>query len=535
MPKIPNVVSAEEAVSRIRSGSTLAINSFAMLQFPDDLAIALEKRFLETGEPGGLTLWNPLSGGRGKGLGSERFGHEGLLKKVVMSHWLMSPNLIPMALQNKFEAYNLPLGVMSHLIRAAAGRKPGIVTPVGLKTFCDPRYGGGKLNAISEQNWVELMTLDGEEYLFYRAPKIDVAFVRGTTADPRGNITMEKEATFLDALSFAQAAKANGGMVICQVERLTDRRPHPKAVKIPGFLIDYITVAPNQITTRVEQYNPSFSGEVVFPREKVKAHNAHLIDISKDYAPTRRLEDWVVARRAALELRPDAVVNLGFGLPELVGATAQQEGVSEDILLTIETGPVGGVPAAAGSFGATLNPEAIVEQAFMFDSYDGGALDLAFIGAAEVDESGSVNASKFKNIIAGVGGFINITQNAKKVVFVTPFRGGKGLDVEFANGALRIRGEGNAPKFRTVIGQINFSGEYARKIGQEVLYVTERCVFQQTPAGLMLTEIAPGIDVEKDICGQMEFRPAVADDLRIMDPKLFTDGPLGIRDLWEKR
>jgi propionate CoA-transferase len=533
MPKAPKVVTADEAVKHIQSASMIAINCFAMLNFPDELMAALEKRFLETGEPRNMTYWNAMSGSRGAGLAGERFRHEGFLKKMVMSHWSTSPNLVAMAVENKFEAYNLPLGVMSHLLRAAAGRKPGILSPIGLKTFMDPRYGGGRLNASAKDSWTEVMKIDNQEYLFYRAPKVDVCFIRGTTADPRGNVTMEKEAAFLDPLTFAQATKANGGLVICQVERLSELRAHPKAVKVPGFLIDYITVSPEQKINRVETYNPAYSGEIVLSHEAIKAHNEKLIAFAKG-GSVRNLEDWVIARRAAQELRPDFVVNLGFGMPDMVGAVAQQEGIADDLLFTIETGIVGGVPAASGGFGAAINPEAIIEESFMFDAYDGGALDASFVGAAEIDQIGSVNVSLFGSFIAGVGGFVHITQNAKKVVFMTTFRGGKGLEIAFENGALKIKSEGNSPKFKKSLKQINYSGEYAREHNQDVMYITERCVIRQSPEGLIITEVAPGIDMEKDIMSQMEFRPAVSSDLKIMDKNLFTAEPLNIRKSWGK-
>ncbi len=534
MAKIPQVITAEEAAMHVKSGSTLGIITFGMLLYPDDLAIALEKRFLETGEPRDLTLWNPLGGARGAHMGSERFGHEGFCKKVIISYWRTSPNLVKMAVEEKFEAYNLPLGIMSHLVRAAAGRKPGIITPIGLKTFVDPRYGGGKLNAVSKDNLSEVMTVDGQEYLYFRAPKLDVCFLRGTTADPMGNVTMEKEAAILDVLAYAQAVKANGGTVICQVERLSELRANPHAVKIPRFMIDYITVAPDQKVNRIEVYNPAYSGEIVISKQQVKEHNENLIELSKAHNPERRLEDWIIARRAAQELRPDIVINLGVGMPDVVGTVAQQEGIADGLLFTIETGPVGGVPAASVAFGESINPEAIMEQAHLFDSYDGGVLDLAFVGAAEIDPDGSVNVSIFGSFIAGVGGFAHITQNARKVVFLTTFTGGKELDVEFDGAALKIKNEGSAPKFREAIKQINFSGVYARETGREIIYVTERCVFEQRPEGLTLTEIAPGIDLEKDIFGRMAFKPLVAANLKVMDRKIFTGEPLGLKELWER-
>ena len=535
MARIPAVITADEAVKHVKSGSTLGIITFGMLIYPEALAIALEKRFLETGEPRDLTLWNALGGARGKHMGSERFGHEGFCKKVILSYWLTSPNLVKMALSEKFEAYNLPLGIMSHLTRAAAGKKPGIITPIGLKTFADPRFGGGKLNAMAKDNWSEVMTVDGKEYLFFRTPKLDACFIRATTADPLGNVTSEKEAAVLDILAYAQATKANGGTVICQVERLSDIRANPHAVKVPRFLIDYIVVSPEQMVNRVEVYNPSYTGEIILPKEYVHKHNEYLIEASKGANPERRLEDWVIARRAAEELKPDVIINLGVGMPDIVGTVAQQEGIADELLFTVETGPIGGVPAASVAFGESMNPEAIMEQAHLFDAYDGGILDLAFVGAAQIDPDGSVNISKFGTLIAGIGGFAHITQNSKEVVFLTTFTGGKELDVVFEEGRLKIKHEGSSIKFKSTINQINFSGPYAREIGKKAIYVTERCVFAQRPEGFTLIEIAPGLDLEKDIFAQMEFRPLVAEDLKIMDPKLFTGGLLGIKEKWGQK
>ncbi len=534
MSKVPKVITAEDAAKLVNSGSTIGIITFGMLLYPDDLTIALENRFLETGEPRDLTLWNALGGARGKHMGTERFGHDGFCKKVILSYWLTSPNLIKMALEEKFEAYNLPLGIMSHLTRASAGKKPGIITPIGLKTFCDPRYGGGKLNSSAKDNWSEVMVIDGKEYLFFRTPKIDVCFIRGTTADPLGNITSEKEAAILDILAYAQATKANGGTVICQVERLSDIKANPHAVKVPRFMVDYIVVAPNQQVNRIEVYNPSYTGEILLPKEYVHKHNEKLVELSVGANATRNMEDWIIARRAAQELKPDVVINLGVGMPDLVGTVAQQEGIADSLLFTVETGPIGGVPGASVAFGESMNPEAIMEQAHLFDAYDGGVLDLAFVGAAEIDPNGSVNISKFGKLIAGIGGFAHITQNSKQVVFLTTFTGGKELDIAFEDGQLKIKQEGSSVKFKSTINQINFSGEYAREIGKHAIYVTERCVFQQRPEGFTLIEIAPGIDLEKDIFAHMQFRPLVAEDLKIMDVELFTGESLDLKAKWNQ-
>lgn len=529
MAKQPKIITSDEAAGYVKSGDMIGISTFGLVLYPEALTIALEKRFLATGEPKGLILWNTIGGAMGAKMGTERFGHDGFCKKVIMGYWRTAPNIVKMAVEEKFEAYNLPLGVMSHLIRAAAGRKPGIITPIGLKTFVDPRYGGCKMNSIAVDNWSEVMVIDGQEYLFFKAPKMDVCFIRGTTADPRGNVTMEKETNVLDVRAYAQAVKANGGTVICQVERLSQLRANPHMVKIPRFLIDYITVAPEQRSNRLEQYNPAYTGEIVLSKQHVKEHNEMLIEKSKDFNSERRLEDWVISRRAAQELEPDAIINLGVGMPDVVAAIAQQEDITDEITFTVETGPVGGVPAASSGFGASMNPEVIMEQSHLFDSYDGGILDLAFVGAAEIDPDGSVNIGRYGSLIAGVGGFPHITQNSRKVIFMTTFRGGKEMAVEYKDGVLHIRKEGNVTKFKKSIKQINYSGVYAREMHKEVIYITERCVFEQKPSGFTITEIAPGIDIERDIFNQMEFKPLVADDLKVMEHKLFTGEILGLR------
>ena len=531
MSKIPKIITAEEAARFVQSGMTLAVNSFGALVSPDFLLAALEKRYLETGEPRDLTLWNTLGGSRGAGIGTERLGHDGFLKKAVISHFATTPILVTGTIEEKFESYNLPMGVMSHLVRAAAGRKPGIVTTVGLKTFSDPRYGGGRMNARAKDNWSQVIVIDGEEYLFYKAPKFDICFIRGTTADPHGNITMEREVAFLDILSFAQATKANNGIVICQVARTDARMSHPQRIKVPGFFIDYLVLDPDQKSNRMETYNPAYTGEHVYPKDQVTEHCLKLLAASKGgTAAVRRYEDWTIVRRAAMELKPDCFINLGVGMPEIVGTVAGQEGVFDELRMSVETGALGGMPAPGVAFGTAINPEAVIEQGFVFDTYDGGALDLAVVGAAEIDKDGSVNVGRFGKAIGGVGGFANITQYVKQVVFVTPFTAGKDLDVSFAGGALRIHGEGKTRKFKNEISQVNFSGELARKHRRNVLYITERCVFAMRPEGLTLTEIAPGVDLEKDIFGQMDFRPLVAEDLKIMDMRIFTGESLGLKD-----
>jgi propionate CoA-transferase len=529
------VVSMEEAVQHVKSGATLTINGF-MGMYPDEIVAALEKRYLETGEPKNLTLWAVAGqGSRGKGQFSDRLAHPGMIKKAILGHWESSKELIEQAIQEKIEAYNLPLGVLSHLVRAAAGGKPAIISEIGLKTFVDPRFESGRLNKCSKDQLMELICVDGKEYILYKTPKFDVCIIRGTTADPKGNITMEKEAAFLDALTIAQATKANGGIVIVQVERLSDRKAHPKEVVIPFIAVDYIVVSPEQKQTWIETYNPAYSGETLMPKALISKHNDKLTSLSASVTFQRGLEDWIIARRGVMELYPGSVINLGMGIPSLIGSICETEGVADETTLTVESGPIGGVPAKGGSFGASINPDAIMTVPAQFDFYDGGMLDATFVGAAEIDSAGNVNVSKVGKRIFGVGGFINITQKARKVVFLTTFTGGKGLEIKYKDGKLQIVSEGAIKKFVNKVVQVSFSGEVAAENNQPVIYITERCVFKLSNEGLVLIEIAPGVDLEKDILGQMGFKPIIARDLKIMEKRFFTDEPLGLKAFWANK
>lgn len=516
------LMTAEEAVMLVKSGDTVAINGFGSLLFPEEVAEALGKRFLETGEPKNLSYI------AGAGLGESTEGklidaisYEGMVRKVVCSHFIKMVGLKTLAKDNKIEAYNLPYGAISHMFRAAAGRKPGVLTKLGLKTFVDPRNTRGALNDISKDTLAELMVIDGEEYLFYKAPKVDVAIIRGTTADINGNITFEKEAVYLDPFTTAMASKANGGKVIIQVERLSGTRANPRDVKIPGAIVDAIVVAPNQWQTMIEQYNPSYTGDLVVPESEIPKMLDEITKLSVGGGKKERtLLHKIIARRAAMELKDNAVVNLGIGIPELVPAAAKELGISADMNLTIEAGLIGGTPSCGLSFGAVINPEMCQDTAYQFDLYDGGVLDMTFVGAMQVDQKGNVNVSKSGGNIIGVGGFVNLTQSAKKCVFCFPFSGG-GNKMEVVDGKMHIIQEGKYQKFCEKVDEISASGEYAVESGQEVLYVTERCVFGLTPEGLELREIAPGLDVEKDIISLMPFRPLVSKDLKVMDAKLF--------------
>ena len=512
------IVSADEAIAIIRDGDTLCVSGFVGIGTPDELILALERRFLKDGNPSGLTLMFAAAPGDGKERGLNRLAHKGLLKRVVGGHWSLVPKIAELALDNAIEAYNLPLGCISHLYREIAARRPGTISKVGLRTFVDPREQGGKLNDITTEDLVELITIGGEEWLHYKAFPINVAFIRGTTSDPNGNITMEREALTLDNLAAAMAAKNSRGFVIAQVERIAAAESlNPREVQVPGILVDCVVLAEaaNHLQTYGTPYNHAFTGRQRVPMDRIE--------------PMKLDERKIIARRCAFDLPLGGVVNLGIGMPEGVAAVAAEERILKYVTLTAEPGIVGGIPQGGLHFGAALNPEAVIQQNQQFDFYDGGGLDLACLGMAQTDGKGNVNVSRFGRRLAGAGGFINISQNAKKLLFAGTFTAG-GLTIKIVAGKLAIANEGRSRKFVEDVEQITYSGTYAAETGQPVFYVTERCVFQRTSDGMELIEIAPGIDLEKDILPHMNFKPIIRNP-RPMNPLIFKPEPMGLEQL----
>jgi propionate CoA-transferase len=519
------IVSAAEAVRLIRNGDTVATGGFVGIGFAEEIALALEELYLAgEGEgpyaqdkPHNLTLVYAAGQGDGKHRGLNHFAHPGLVKRVIGGHWGLAPKLQQLAISNQIEAYNLPQGVITHLFRDIAAHRPGHITRIGMDTFVDPRHGGGKLNARTTEDLVELVTLGGQQCLFYKTFPIDVGIIRATTGDPEGNLTMEKEALTLEALAIAMAAHNSGGIVIAQVERVAESGSlNPRQVKIPGILVDCVVVAQpeNHWQTFGTQYNPAFSSEI-----RVRAGSLPVMPMG---------ERKIIARRAAFELKPNSIVNLGIGMPDGIAAVANEEKIIDLITLTAEPGVIGGIPASGIDFGAAINTQAVIDQPYQFDFYDGGGLDAAFLGLAQVDRSGNLNVSKFGPKLAGAGGFINISQTAKKVIFVGTFGAGR-LRIAVSDGKLVIIDEAKARKFVEAVEHVTFSGAYAAARGQSVLYVTERCVFTLKPDGIELIEVAPGIDIARDILALMDFKPLIPRDPVLMDPRIFREGPMDLR------
>jgi propionate CoA-transferase len=515
------ILTARQAADLVPDGANFATSGFIGASFPEEIAAAIEERFLETGAPKNLTLLFCAAQGDRKDKGLNHFAREGLTRRAIGGHWGLAPKLGKMASENKILAYDFPQGVTTHMFRDSAAHKPVTITHVGLGTFVDPRLLGGKLNAMTREaeDLVRLEEIDGKEYLLYKTPTVDFCIVAGTYADEDGNISMERCGVKAEALAAAQACKNHGGTVVVQVERVVMAGTlDPQKVEIPGILVDAVVVASDpkfHMQTFGTQYNPGISGE-------------HKMGLG-EFVPAPLGNKKIIARRAAMELKDNSIVNLGIGIPEFISSVAMEEGITYKFTLTVESGITGGNPQSGLDFGVSLNPGCIMPQPSMFDFYQGGGLDQAFLGFAESDKDGNVNVSKFGTRLPGCGGFIDISQNAKQVFFCGTFTA-QGLKTEVKDGKLRIINEGAIDKFRENVEHITFSAKQAVKTNQPVLYITERAVFRLTKQGLVLCEVAPGIDVEKDILAHMPIKPIIADDLAMMDARIFRDEKMGLNE-----
>lgn len=492
--------SAADAIAHVRSGNTVATSGLIGAAVPESLLIALEQRFQQTHEPRNLTLLYGAGQGDGDRRGLNHLAYEGLVKRVIGGHWGLAPRMGQLAIEGKIEAYNFPQGVICQLYRDIAARRPGCITHVGLDTFIDPIHQGGRLNPQTpDEGLVQRVELDGKIWLWYKAVPIHVGLIRANQADPFGNLSMDGEVMIGEVLAIAQAAHNHGGVVIAQVKSVASHPFPPHAVHVPGALVDHIVVAAtHEHEQTFGELNPAFCS----------AQPAGASP-GEDFAePLPMDERRLIAARACDELHEGSICNLGIGMPEGIARIASERGLLKRVTLTVESGPFGGMPAGGLAFGASVYPQAIIDQPAMFDFYDGGGLDFAALGAAQIDRHGNVNVSKFGTRLAGVGGFVNITQTAKRLVFCGTFTAG-GLQVAVEGGRLSVVREGSVRKFVEEVEQVSFSADRARAVDQDVLYVTERAVFRLAASGLELIEVAPGINIEQEVLAQMDFAPHI--------------------------
>jgi len=512
-------LSAQEAAALIPDKAVVAIDAFIGFCLADDILGEIEQRYIREKHPQQLSVVNVAGiGGDGKDRGINHFAHPGLMRRFLCSNLSLAPKIYPLIMDNAFPTFMLPQGVLSHMMRAIASHKPGVISQVGMKTFVDPRIDGGCINEAAKSSGetiVELIRLQETDYLFYPAFPLDVAIIKGSLADEKGNISLQNEALHLEQFEMAAAAKNSGGIVMVQVDKVVPHgQLHPQLVSIPSALVDYVIVGKPENTGQhfIDDCKPipSWCGD-----EKIEL----------DELPPLPLDlPKIICRRGIYELKAGDFINLGIGIPMGVSNVINEEGLVEQISSSIESGVTGGVPAPGIATGAAYNPEAILKQPDIFDFYDGGGIDFACLGAAEIDRHGNVNVSKFAGKVTGPGGFINISQGAKTVCFMGTFTAGKS-DIRIENGCLQIIEDGPYIKFKNDVQHITFSGHHSSESGrQNVFYITERAVFKLTPDGLLLTEIAPGVDLHQHILSKMEFKPMISPDLKQMDKKLFQAG-----------
>ena len=496
------IISSDEAIRLIRDGDCICVNSFVGIENPVELHEAIYRRYQKMQSPNHLTIVS--SAGFGvwdENRNAEGYIREGAVDRLICGHFGAMPSTRKIILEDRFEAYNLPLGCISHAIRAQAGGLPGALSKVGLDIFVDPRQEGPGINRLStDDSFVRYVEVEGEEFLYYKVPKLNIALIKGTAADRKGNISFDDMYTSGDALSICQAVKSNHGKVIVQVDRLVDTPSRPRNAIIPGCLVDAIVVAEPE---NINDAYTALTGSFEIPYEEWSVWNDKINASSSKQVRNDAIGN-LIGKRAAMELRVDDIVNIGIGLPETVSRHARKNGMLDNITLTVESGGIGGFPVSGEAFGAMIGAASVYDMANQFDLYDNGGLDICFMGAVEVDRFGNVNAHRGDSFFSGIGGFANITARTPTVVFCLTFTT-KGLEVSNKKGVVAIEKEGSIPKFVEKVRSISFSAKRAIANGQKVLYITERCVFRLTPRGLKLIEAYPGIDIHKDILDQLPF------------------------------
>ena len=513
------IISITEAVDLIHDGMTVGVSGFGAFASPDSILEAMGKKFREKNTPRDLTIVSGVAPGDfvEDGCGLSKIKDDGIIDTLIASHLRMSPPIGRAVSENKIAAFSMPLGVYGQLMAAIGGKRPGVLTHVGLHTYADPRQEGCKLNGRAreqDREIVQVVQVDGKDYLFYKAFHIDACILHASYADELGNISLQDEPIHGDLLELAAAVHNNGGTVIVEVKDIVKAGSlDPRHVLIHKSYVDYLVKAEGEDNIALA-YNPALIGDTRVPTEgSVKV-------LPLNYKK-------VITRRAVLELKENALVNLGIGIPAGVANVANEEGLSEQVTLSLETGIYGGVPLDGPLFGASINPDSVSRSADMFTTYDGGGLDMTVLGCAEIDPSGNVNVSKFSGRCVGPGGFVNISQNTPKVCFAFSFTSGK-QDIAVEDGKLVIRQDGSGVKFRKSVEQITFSSDYAQETHQTVYYITERAVFRMIGGKVTLVEIAPGVDLQKHILDKMEFRPEISPDLKLMDGRLFRPEKMGL-------